>query len=182
MKNLFEGREIDANPRILIPCLILIGLIVFGGPMLVEKIRSHYGIPTISHPVIEHQTPEDDIRHRVEEFGNVIKNVPLAATPEIVTLAVRENYSIYLSDELLNQWARNPNQALGRETSSPWPERIDVESITKEENGNYTVKGEIVSMTSQEMAHGGDAGREAITLTVEPAGQRWVIGAITVQR
>jgi hypothetical protein len=162
--------------------LILIGLVAFGGPILIEKARVYYKVPTVEHPVVEYQTPEDTVRRVVEDFGDVIKNVPLAGTPEIVTLAIRENYSIYLSDELLNQWVRNNNQALGRETSSPWPERIDIESITKNESGDYTVKGEVVSMTSQEMVHGGDAGREAITLTVEPAGQRWVIGAITVQR
>jgi hypothetical protein len=131
---------------------------------------------------VQYQTPEDSVRQTVQGFGDVLKNVPLSGTTEIASLAIKENYRDYLAPNVLDQWVRNPNQAIGRLTSSPWPERIDIESITRNDDGTYTVEGEIVYMTSEEMAHGGDAGYETVTVTVEQLDSRWFITYATVTR
>ncbi|MEO5927343.1 MAG: hypothetical protein ABIO72_01440 [Patescibacteria group bacterium] len=117
----------------------------------------------------------------------MLKNVPLSGTTEIAAQMIEESYLQYLTPDLRDRWKRNPDQALGRLTSSPWPERIDILSIEKT-GEDYTVHAEVVYMTSQEMAHGGDAGRDKVTLTLVPKlwnnfmPQGWAISSVAMQR
>lgn len=182
-------RDLDTNPRKLVPGLIILCAILVGGPILLKEVERRYGS---QGPEIQYQTPEDDVRHTVESFGDVLKNVPLSAEPAITSQTIEENYLEYLTPQLRDQWTRNPNQALGRLTSSPWPERIDVETITKTTDETfgeaYLVKANIVYMTSEEMAHGGDAGRDSVTFTLVPKlwssrmPQGWAISNVQLER
>ncbi len=59
----------------------------------------------------------------------------------------------------------NPATAPGRETSSPWPDRIEVVDIAQQPNGTITARALLIWMTSEEVAHGGNAGTSTLALT-----------------
>lgn len=85
------------------------------------------------------------------EFGSKLKNVPLTGEEAAVRSAVEENYAAYVTPELLNDWKTNVSHAPGRLTSSPWPERIIISSMSPQATGRI-VNGEVVLVTSTEAA------------------------------
>src|SRR3989338_9866599 len=66
------------------------------------------------------------VRSAVEEFGLKLKSVSLLAPPETLRSEIRANYADLVAPELLENWLREPSRAPGRETSSPWPERLEM--------------------------------------------------------
>jgi hypothetical protein len=54
--------------------------------------------------------------------------------------------------------------------SSPWPARIDVTDVQIMEDGGYEVIGDVVYLTSEELARGGSASRESVAVTVVRGG------------
>lgn len=111
----------------------------------------------------------------VDEFGKKIKNVSLLAPEDIVINSLTENYSEFLSPELLAQWQSDPQNAPGRGASSPWPERIEITDTEKLADAKYQFKGDIISMTSVEMTQGGYASKSPVTLVVEKIDKKWMI-------
>jgi hypothetical protein len=67
----------------------------------------------------------------------------------------------------------------GRTVSSPWPERIEIDSVQKLDSTSYTVNGKIIGMTSVEMTQGGNAGETPITLTLKKVNGTWLIEDVT---
>jgi hypothetical protein len=65
-----------------------------------------------------------------------------------VISSLRENYSQFVSPALLAQWQSDPENAPGRVTSSPWPERIEIIDTEKLADSKYQVKGDIIEVTS----------------------------------
>mgnify|MGYP001049093882 CR=1 FL=1 len=129
------------------------------------------------------ESPESDqtaIFKVVENFGQRLKNVSLLAPEDAVTKSIKENYSGYVSPELLALWQNDPAQALGRETSSPWPERIDIAQTVKLSDTEYQVKGDIIEVTSVEMAKGGYAAKRPLVLEVEKIDDQWLITSVSV--
>src|SRR5262245_5103097 len=63
------------------------------------------------------------IRAQIMAFGNELQNVSLLSTSTVAE-DLDSHYGQYLSAELLASWKNNPERALGRLTSSPWPDRI----------------------------------------------------------
>jgi hypothetical protein len=122
---------------------------------------------------------EDDraVRAFVEEFGTKLQNVSLLADKTMTADALQAEYGRYIAPSLLVEWQNDPTRAPGRQTSSPWPERIDVKSVTKK-GANFEVLGEIVEVTNE---GGGideaptEAARRPVTMTVEKAGNSWRI-------
>jgi len=78
----------------------------------------------------------------------------------------------------LVNWLSDPSQALGRLTSSPWPDRIEIKSIVPMEGNKYLVKGNIIEVTSVEVVNGGKAASRPIELTVENSTGKWLINEI----
>ncbi|HOG61966.1 MAG TPA: FeoB-associated Cys-rich membrane protein, partial [Sedimentibacter sp.] len=68
---------------------------------------------------------EENVIKLVEDFGSTLKNVPLLAPRDEVIQAIKDNYSPYVTDELMQNWIAHPRRAPGRTTSSPWPDRIE---------------------------------------------------------
>ena len=119
------------------------------------------------------QTEEMAVKDVVIGFGRVLKNVSLlspTATEDIET-----NYKDFLSPALLDQWKADPSKALGRLTSSPWPESIEVGSIGRFGSGAYDVSGKIIDMTSAGMA-----GSRAVQIGVVKFGDRWLIAGVSI--
>jgi hypothetical protein len=73
-------------------------------------------------------TEDQKITNFVEEFGSKIKNVSLLASN--APNQMKKQYGPYVTSDLLRAWQAKPTDAPGRETSSPWPESLNVVSIT----------------------------------------------------
>jgi len=126
---------------------------------------------------------ERAVREVVTKFGDQLKNISLLAPREDVALAMQANYMPYVAPELLAQWENDPMNAPGRLTSSPWPDHIDITSITKESDTRYAVEGAIVEVSSEgggidESAS--EAARRPISLIVEKNGNGWYITSLTM--
>lgn len=111
----------------------------------------------------------------VQEFGQRLKNVSLTAAEETIINSVTENYGDLVSAELLSKWQNYPATAPGRLTSSPWPERIEISETKKLSDSKYKIKGEIIEVTSVEMANGGYASKQPVILLVEKTDNNWLI-------
>lgn len=121
------------------------------------------------------QAEENTVKSVVEGFGKVLKNVSLLAPRETVSQSIEENYKNFLAPALLTQWKGDPLKALGRLTSSPWPERIEITSIKQFGSGAYDVSGNIIEITSVEQVEGGVAAKRSIELAVVKFGDNWLI-------
>jgi hypothetical protein len=127
------------------------------------------------------ENPDSDqavVTKLVEDFGKRLKNVSLLAPGGAAAESIKENYADYVSPALLAQWQSDPENAPGRVISSPWPERIDIVETGKLSDSKYQVKGEIIEMTSVEMANGGYAAKRPVVLTVEKIDENWLITAV----
>lgn len=139
---------------------ILGAVLVFGG-LIYAYIGSHpQGVIDGEH--------EGDVRTVVAAFGNQMNSVSVLSPSAAEDL--KDAYGPYVAPELLAAWIADPSSAPGRETSSPWPDHIEVSSVAPNEAGVYEVRGAIILKTST-----GDAGTEPVVLTVEKRDGSFVI-------
>lgn len=132
--------------------LWIVGAVLVLGGLVYSYIGSHpTGIIDGSH--------EGDVRTTIAQFGNQLNSVSLQSPT--VAEEIRHSYGPYVAPELLATWIENPSIAPGRATSSPWPDHIKVDTVTKNEMGAYDVMGRIILKTSTE-----DAGIIPVSLTV----------------
>ena len=115
---------------------------------------------------------EDAVNRLVEDFGKKLQLVSLLAPENVLGESMQENYGEFVSPTLLEQWLKDPVNAPGRLTSSPWPDRIEILGTEKISEGAYEVKGEII-----EVANGNDeiVAKRPITLVVEKIDRKWLI-------
>jgi hypothetical protein len=114
------------------------------------------------------------VRIVVSEFGARLKNVSLAAPTAERHSAMEANYRAYVAPELLAQWSQEGAVALGRYSSSPWPENIDIVEV-RSTDGSYVVQGNVI-----EFANGTDGDSQVaavypVTLTLEKREGQWMI-------
>ncbi len=112
---------------------------------------------------------------QVEGFGQQLAMVSLTAPSDTVAKDMMKYYSPYVSSQLINTWAKDPLKAPGRLTSSPWPDRIEIQSTTRISADNYKVDGNIIEITSSEKSTGKAAAQRPITLQVKKINNRWLI-------
>jgi len=109
----------------------------------------------------------------VTQFGQQMQKVSLSAPDALEEIA--SNYAPYATPELVKSWQDNHSFAPGRGVSSPWPDRIEIISVTKNGDGTYTAQGNVIEITSQEVAHGGIAAEFPVTLTAKKVSGSWLI-------
>ena len=80
------------------------------------------------------------VRQVVADFGEKLKEVPLLAPGKERAAAMETAFSAYVAPELLATWAPEGAEALGRYTSSPWPDRIEIVEV-RSEGVRYVVEG-----------------------------------------
>ncbi|MDR1158531.1 MAG: DUF4825 domain-containing protein, partial [Oscillospiraceae bacterium] len=132
-------------------------------------------------PLYDPNFEEDSIQEFVSAFGAQISEVRLMVPQEEAASQIRGYYSDFLTPELLEMWATNPDTALGRAVSSPWPDRIDVTKLSKFDINNWAVYGNIIWITSVEAVNGGAAAIQPITLKlVTDNGNGWRINEVSV--
>jgi hypothetical protein len=109
----------------------------------------------------------DDAAARVvvERFGERMKDVSLLAPDSLVRLEMRAAYGPLVAPDLLDVWLADPVNAPGRLVSSPWPDRIDVRSVTGASPGECRVEGDVVYVTSADTGAAADR-REDVVISV----------------
>ena len=127
-------------------------------------------------------TEEDKIAVAVlvESFGNKLQQVSLLAPPEDLKKSMEDNYGRYLTSELLAEFLNDPDNAPGRLTSSPWPDRIEITSTEKTSEGLYKVAGTIIEVTSTEQGTENAAAKRPITLDVKKVDGKWLISSVVL--
>ncbi|MBU5312844.1 hypothetical protein KQI38_12435 [Tissierella carlieri] len=141
---------------------------------------------------IEEQTPKDkldkeeitidkqdkeEVTRLVEEFGGKLQSVSLLSPKEELEKSMKENYGGLVSEDLMNKWLNNPEDAPGRFVSSPWPDRIEIENVEKISDTEYEVGGNIIEITSSE---NDDPISRTITLTVRKIDIVWLINDVVL--
>ena len=129
---------------------IIAGILLFGigyGASWLSKSGNSSGFIT---PELQGGEELSSVRDTVTNFGGVLKRVSLLA-PDAAT-QIEEVYAPYVAEELLSVWKADLEKAPGKRTSSPYPEGIEVVTITKNQNGSYTVNGNIREVTSTGVA------------------------------
>jgi hypothetical protein len=114
----------------------------------------------------------------LQTFVSQMHKVQLVAPREAAARSIREHYSDYLTPELLEEWAANSEAALGKTTSSPWPDRIEMLKYDKISTDKCTVYGKIIWITSVEAENGGAAGVDFITLRFDGTAGTWKISGV----
>lgn len=124
--------------------LIMCAILVAAGGMTLQERKKTSSLSTETP-----HTPSDtaQIRLLVERFGHRLSQVSLLS-PDASEEIERE-YGIFVTPSLLAEWKEEPAHALGRLTSSPWPDRIEVTDIKPDEGGTFLVHGSIVDVTNE---------------------------------
>ncbi len=121
------------------------------------------------------QNAEEAARVTVIDFGQALQTVSL--TDPNAAQAIAQNYAPYVAPALLAQWEANPQAAPGRLTPSPWPDHITITSVADDGLGGYRVQGDVVELTSGDIAAGTIADQYSITATVVQTNGAWLITA-----
>ena len=162
---------------------VTVALIAFGTLVLPALLGKVGGTPPPSSPAPGTATPsptpapdpEQAVRDLVGAFGARLQEVSLAAPVDTVRASIRDSYGPYVSSRLLDRWLDDPAGAPGRLVSSPWPDRIDIRSVTAVSDTDYEVKGDIIEITSEETDTGGAAAIRPVTLRVARIAGAWRI-------
>lgn len=130
-----------------VPALVLLALIAVIGFGVRYAIKNKDQINREATDVI-YSLEEQAVRKQITKFGSRLKSVSLLAPSAILKEEMRNQYDQFLSPELLLKWQNNPTEAMGRTTSSPWPDRIDITSVFKQSETLYIVEGNVIEITN----------------------------------
>lgn len=122
----------------------------------------------------------DTITNLIEGFGSKLQLVSLLSPADVLEESIKENYIDFVSPELITKWTADPESAPGRLVSSPWPDRIEIESIDMISQEEYKVLGKIVEVTSVEAENNGVAAKRAIQLKVVKLNDNWIINEVVL--
>jgi len=156
----------------LVLAVLLMGCSVKENSKLSSEINNQIG-----EQMQNYSSQEEVITNLVKDFGSKLKLVSILSPKETLEKDMRENYGDFVSEKLIEKWLSNPESALGRFTSSPWPDRIDIENIEKVSEEEYKVQGKIIEVTSNEKD--GNIKRE-ITLSIRKIETKWLIDEVVV--
>jgi hypothetical protein len=120
-------------------------------------------------------------RSIVERFGRQMQKISVLAPPDAVRAELTKAYGGLLSPELLATWQAHPDRIVGREGSSPWPDRIEIQQVDCATGNSCRVAGDVDYVTSDEVAHGGVFMRRAITLGLTGTAHGWRITAVQLE-
>lgn len=84
----------------------------------------------------------------VNAFGANLKMVSLTAEPALIASAMDSYYKPYVTSRLLAKWKADPTTAPGKRTSSPYPEKIEITSVTQLSKKQYEVVGKVAEVAT----------------------------------
>lgn len=149
--------------------LLLIPLSLFAWLLLTIAPQSPAS-QSVSSPVTD-----PTVQQTVEAFGTKLQKVSLLAPASELKTALEREYAPYVSAQLISQWEANPGQALGRTTSSPWPDRIQVHTTEQQPDGSYLVRGVVVDVATGPSGGADIVGTYPLTLHLARTGDAWLI-------
>lgn len=123
------------------------------------------------------QHTEAVIQQTVSDFGRSLQQVSLLGPSATLKPQMQKFYGPFLAPELLKQWQEHPDMALGRETSSPYPNAIAVDNTIKNNDGSYTVTGSVVEITNADQDNT-PPNFQDVTLTLVQINNEWRISAV----
>jgi hypothetical protein len=123
---------------------------------------------------------EAEIRDLVANFGKRLQTVSLLA-PDAAQ-EIEDQYSEFVSSDLLEMWMNDVSKAPGRLVSSPWPDRIEITTLSKEDSDRYEITGYVIEVTSTEVINGGAAARVPVHVVVQKDQGRWYIAEYAEER
>ncbi len=135
---------------------------------------------TLAQTTASSAPEEARVRDLVENFGKRLQNVSLLA-PDAAQ-EMQAQYAEFVSPALLEVWMSDVSKAPGRLVSSPWPDRIEITSLTKEGPDRYVITGFVVEVTSMEVANGGAAARIPVRVVLQKDQGRWLITEYAEER
>lgn len=113
----------------------------------------------------------------VDGLGKVLQMVYVVGDADATRLAMSEYYAPYVDPVLLAEWKDDQASAPGRRAASPWPVRIELDTIADNGDARYIVRGRIIEITSKELVEGGAAREQAIVATVSRYDDGWRISS-----
>jgi hypothetical protein len=102
-----------------------------------------------------------DSRLVVEQLGQRMRLVSILAPDTIASDQIAKAYGPLVTPDLLSAWQEKPSTAPGRETSNPWPARIEIGAI-EPVGTDCSVKGDVVYVTSSDTTR--EVERRPVTL------------------
>jgi hypothetical protein len=123
---------------------------------------------------------EAEIRNLVEHFGKRLGAVSLQSPN--AAQEMQRQYFEFVSPALLETWMNDVARAPGRVVSSPWPDRIEIANLTKEDPERYVISGVVVEVTSVEVVGGGAAAKVPVRVVVQKDQGRWLITEYAEER
>ncbi len=102
-----------------------------------------------------------DARRVVEQLGQRMRLVSILAPDTIAGPEIAKAYGALVTPDLLSAWQKKPATGPGRETSNPWPARIEIGAI-EAVGAECSVKGEVVYVTTGDTTR--DVERRPVTL------------------
>lgn len=126
----------------------------------------------------ETEIEKNEVVEFVQKFGGQLKMVSLLSPEDVLKDDMHKYYGNYVTDDLIEKWVKNPGNAPGKLTSSPWPERISVTSAEKTDEDRYIVNGTIYEITSDQIQKVGFAAKRPITLEVSKTDGKWIIDSL----
>lgn len=121
---------------------------------------------------------EAAVRSAVEGFGKKLQTVSLLAPKDVLEKSMKENYGEFVTQELIDKWIGDPENAPGRLTSSPWPDSIEILAVEPVSEDEYQVRGKIVEIANAEGSGTKTAAKRPITLDVKKAEDKWLISGV----
>jgi hypothetical protein len=119
------------NKKALIIVVVVV-VVIAGGTLLAGLIggSSSSGTTTATS---SQATDENAASSTVAAFGLTLQQVSIMA-PNAADM-IANTYAPYVAPALLQQWEADPQSAPGRVVSSPWPDHIQIDSITPQGGG-----------------------------------------------
>jgi hypothetical protein len=130
-------------------------------------------LPTPTETYAGNLTEAAEIKQVVENFGERLQRVSLQSPNALQEM--KEQYSEFVSPNLLETWMSDVSNAPGRIVSSPWPDRIEVTTLIKEASGKYVITGFVVEVTSMEVVRGGAAAKIPVYVVLQKIQEHWLI-------
>lgn len=116
----------------------------------------------------------------MESFGKRLQNVSLLSAD--AAQEMQEQYAEFVSPTLLETWMSDVSKAPGRMVSSPWPDRIEITTLTKEESERYVINGFVIDLTSVEVVGGGVAAKTPVRIVAQRFQGHWLITEYAEER
>ena len=114
--------------------------------------------------------PKRAVRRVVAVFGSRMQTVSLLVPDSLAASRLQEAYGTLVTPDLLSDWMARPTVAPGRRVSSPWPDRIEVQSVTASGADEYLVTGSLVYETSTSAQSVARAAARPVRLHVRRSG------------